>query len=87
MLTLLVMSGLLGLASFGCGMLPLSMSLSSASMNVQHISPSLYLPGLHAMPPIETHFAYMTTIGTGMLLGTALGVIIPECAIPEIGHT
>ncbi|TRM64124.1 hypothetical protein BD626DRAFT_493859, partial [Schizophyllum amplum] len=54
MLGVLLMSALLGAASFGCGMLPLTVAFS------------------------RTHLAWLSTLGTGLLLGTALGVIIPE---------
>ncbi|KAI0322028.1 Zinc/iron permease [Amylostereum chailletii] len=48
------MSALLGLTSFGFGILPLSFSFS------------------------KTHLSRISCVGTGLLLGTALGVIIPE---------
>lgn len=48
------MSALLGLTSFGTGMLPLSISFS------------------------RKHLSQLSTLGTGLLLGTALGVILPE---------
>ncbi|KAI0004541.1 ZIP zinc transporter-domain-containing protein [Russula compacta] len=51
---LLVLSGLLGLASFGIGILPLSFTFSSM------------------------HMSKLSSLGTGLLLGAALGVIIPE---------
>ncbi|KAJ4482313.1 Zinc/iron permease [Lentinula aciculospora] len=54
MLSLLIMTALLGAASFGCGMLPLSFVFS------------------------KNHLSRLTTLGSGLLLGTALGVIIPE---------
>ncbi|KAL1744425.1 ZIP zinc transporter-domain-containing protein [Schizophyllum fasciatum] len=54
MLGVLLMSALLGAASFGCGMLPLAVTFS------------------------RTHLAWLSTLGTGLLLGTALGVTIPE---------
>ncbi|KAI5831180.1 Zinc/iron permease [Schizophyllum commune Tattone D] len=54
MLGVLIMSALLGAASFGCGMLPLAVTFS------------------------RTHLAWLSTLGTGLLLGTALGVTIPE---------
>ncbi|KIK69698.1 hypothetical protein GYMLUDRAFT_34101 [Collybiopsis luxurians FD-317 M1] len=54
MLSLLVMTALLGAASFGCGLIPLSFGFS------------------------KSHLSQLTTLGSGLLLGTALGVIIPE---------
>ncbi|EJF56665.1 hypothetical protein DICSQDRAFT_93374 [Dichomitus squalens LYAD-421 SS1] len=47
-------AGLLGAASFGMGMLPLSVTFSKSTL------------------------ASLTTYGTGLLLGAALGVVIPE---------
>jgi len=52
--TILVMSLLLGAASFGVGMLPLFFTFSKARL------------------------AALSTVGTGLLLGAALGIIIPE---------
>ncbi|KAI0366646.1 Zinc/iron permease [Pilatotrama ljubarskyi] len=49
-----VMAALLGAASFGTGMLPLSMSFSKSSLSA------------------------LSAFGTGLLLGAALGVVIPE---------
>jgi len=54
LITILVMSLLLGLGSFSVGMLPLSFVFS------------------------KSHLAKLSTLGTGLLLGAALGVIIPE---------
>ncbi|KAJ7781705.1 Zinc/iron permease [Mycena maculata] len=54
MLTLLLMSALLGASSFGAGLIPLSFVLS------------------------KHHIARFSTLGSGILIGTALGVIIPE---------
>ncbi|KAK0449234.1 Zinc/iron permease [Armillaria borealis] len=54
MLALLVMTALLGVSSFACGVLPLSFTFS------------------------KSHLLRLTLVGTGLLLGTALGVIIPE---------
>ncbi|KAI0056278.1 hypothetical protein BV25DRAFT_1814346 [Artomyces pyxidatus] len=48
------MSALLGLTSFGVGILPLSFAFSGK------------------------HMSRLSSLGTGLLLGTALGVIIPE---------
>ncbi|KAI0036551.1 Zinc/iron permease [Vararia minispora EC-137] len=53
-LTVLGMSALLGAASFGVGVLPLSASFS------------------------KQYLARLSRLGTGLLLGTSLGVIIPE---------
>ncbi|KAF9257502.1 ZIP-like iron-zinc transporter [Marasmius fiardii PR-910] len=54
MLALIALSAILGAASFACGMLPLSLTLS------------------------KSYMSRLTLMGTGLLLGTALGVIIPE---------
>jgi len=54
LLTILIMSILLGVGSFSVGMLPLSFVFS------------------------KSHLAMLSTLGTGLLLGAALGVIIPE---------
>lgn len=54
MLALLIMTALLGVSSFVCGVLPLSFTFS------------------------KSHLLRLTLVGTGLLLGTALGVIIPE---------
>ncbi|KAI0357360.1 Zinc/iron permease [Trametes cingulata] len=49
-----IMAALLGAASFGTGMLPLSMAFSKSSLSA------------------------LSALGTGLLLGAALGVVIPE---------
>ncbi|KAH8082019.1 Zinc/iron permease [Cristinia sonorae] len=54
LVTVLIMSALLGVASFAIGFLPLSFTFSKPTL------------------------AMLTTFGTGLLLGAALGVIIPE---------
>ncbi|OBZ68680.1 Zinc transporter ZIP9 [Grifola frondosa] len=54
LVSVLVMSALLGAAAFGTGMLPLSVAFSKSIL------------------------AKLSTFGTGLLLGAALGVIIPE---------
>jgi zinc transporter 9 len=54
LLAVVLMSLLLGLGSFGVGMLPLAFVFS------------------------KIHLARLSTLGTGLLLGAALGVIIPE---------
>ena len=51
---ILLMSIILGVTSFGIGILPLFFSFS------------------------RTRIAYLSTVGTGLLLGAALGIIIPE---------
>ncbi|KAI9512392.1 Zinc/iron permease [Russula earlei] len=62
LLSLLTLSGLLGLTSYGAGILPLSFTFS------------------------ETHMSRLSSLGTGLLLGAALGVIIPE-GIEELAHS
>jgi len=54
LLVLITLSGLLGLTSFGVGILPLSFTFS------------------------DRHMSSLSILGTGLLLGAALGVIIPE---------
>jgi len=54
LVVLLMFSSLLGLTSFGMGILPLSITFSGK------------------------HMSTLTSLGTGLLLGAALGVIIPE---------
>jgi len=51
---LLAMAAAMGVAAFGVGLLPLSVSLS------------------------KTHLAHMSTLGSGLLVGAAIGVVIPE---------
>jgi zinc transporter 9 len=71
LLQLVVMCTLLGGASFGLGLLPLVFTFSSTST-----SPS---PQLHTnIITTETRVAQISTIGTGLLLGAAMGVVIPE---------
>jgi len=53
-LQILIMSAILGVATFGVGMLPLSFTFSKG------------------------HLERLSVLGTGLLLGAALGVIIPE---------
>lgn len=76
-LRVLIMSGLLGFGSFGVGILPLSFNFSSlcSIICVRSIS------SLIDMAHLESSLDKFSTLGTGLLLGTALGVIIPECAI------
>ncbi|KAI0632504.1 Zinc/iron permease [Trametes polyzona] len=57
-----VMAVLLGAASFGTGMLPLSMTFSKTSLSS------------------------LSALGTGLLLGAALGVVIPEGIETIISH-
>lgn len=59
---LVVMSVLLGGASFGLGQIPLAFTLS------------------------KTRIAQISTIGTGLLLGAAMGVVIPE-GIETLHHS
>lgn len=73
LVTVLTMSALLGAASFGIGILPLSFSFSSTSSRIQSIN---LIQIVHSLEPT---LAKLTTFGTGLLLGAALGVIIPEC--------
>jgi len=62
LLVLLTLSGLLGLTSFGIGILPLSFTFSGA------------------------HMSRLSSLGTGLLLGAALGVIIPEYVCELFSH-
>ncbi|KAI0304442.1 Zinc/iron permease [Multifurca ochricompacta] len=59
---LLTLSGLLGITSFGVGILPLSLTFSGG------------------------HMSRLSSLGTGLLLGAALGVIIPE-GIETLAHS
>lgn len=68
----LFMSACLGIGSFAVGMLPLSFVFSSAcDIDSQALN---MLIKVH----LESHLTKLSTLGTGLLLGAALGVIIPE---------
>ena len=77
-LTILLMSASLGVASFGIGQLPLFFTFSSEQSPI-HLPPdddSLTSEKLEWTPGL--HISYLSTLGTGLLLGAALGIIIPE---------
>lgn len=69
---LLVMSAILGGSTFAVGMLPLSYAFSS-------MPPSYSLAVRIKLTSYSgSHLERLATLGTGLLLGAALGVIIPE---------
>ncbi|KAG6813574.1 hypothetical protein H0H92_009618 [Tricholoma furcatifolium] len=68
------MSALLGATSFAFGMLPLSIAFSS--MHIFLAIRNEVLKGF--LDSTETHLDRLLAVGTGLLLGAALGVIIPE---------
>ena len=70
LITIMFMSTLLGLGSFSVGILPLFCNFSSTL--------SFSLDGAILKEHVESHLAKLSTLGTGLLLGAALGVIIPE---------
>ena len=70
---LLTLSALLGLTSFGIGILSLSFTFSGEQ--------SYEAPGQlrSCLTSIKgAHMSKLSSLGTGLLLGAALGVIIPE---------
>ena len=67
-----IMAALLGAASFGAGMLPLSFAFSSEYACFSQRRP------VHNAHPAESALAALSSFGTGLLLGAALGVVIPE---------
>lgn len=71
--TILLMSAMLGATSFGIGMLPLFFTFSSMDCF------SLDKRTAILTKCVEARIAYISTLGTGLLLGAALGIIIPEC--------
>ena len=70
-LQVLLMAAFLGVASFVVGMLPLLYMFSSMLPNIFHLHALLFLS-------LEHRLDHLSALGTGLLLGTALGVIIPE---------
>jgi hypothetical protein len=78
------MAGALGVSSFVSGMIPLAATFSSTSFPTIIIS-SFNIQG-HI---IERLLDTFNALATGLLLGTALGVIIPEyvAIIPEPGRS
>jgi len=72
LLVLLMFSSFLGLTSFGIGILPLSITFSGENAPPEQ-SLETHLTLLQG-----THMSTLTSLGTGLLLGAALGVIIPE---------
>jgi len=74
-LQLLIMSAVLAAACYGVGTLPLSFSFSSMfphDIRRKRIFTSF----------LESHLQRLSVLGTGLLLGAALGVIIPEYILP-----
>lgn len=74
--TLAIMAALLGASSFGFGILPLSFAFSS-QCQVLRYNYKLNSGG----KSLENHLERLSALGTGLLLGAALGVIIPECVL------
>ena len=79
LLVLLSLSGLLGLTSFGVGILPLSFTFSG-----EHLTKSRYTRPSHITEGV--HMSRLSSLGTGLLLGAALGVIIPEYVCELSSH-
>ena len=79
LLVLLSLSGLLGLTSFGVGILPLSFSFSG-----EHLTKSRCTRPSHMIEGV--HMSRLSSLGTGLLLGAALGVIIPEYVCELSSH-
>ena len=70
---LFIMSAVLGISTFAIGMLPLLYAFSSSSSrSVKDLLQYIYYI------EIESHLERLSALGTGLLLGAALGVIIPE---------
>jgi zinc transporter 9 len=75
---LFIMSAVLGVSTFAIGMLPLSYAFSSwSSSPVTNEQYAYYTE-------IESHLERLSALGTGILLGAALGVIIPEYVQPRV---
>ena len=69
-LQVLLMAASLGVASFVVGMLPLLYLFSSML--------AIFFICVHSYFSLERRLDHLSALGTGLLLGTALGVIIPE---------
>ena len=69
---LFIMSAVLGVSTFAIGMLPLLYAFSSSSSTSVANEQYVYYT------EIESHLERLSALGTGLLLGVALGVIIPE---------
>ena len=74
----LLMSVLLAAASFGIGILPRSFAVSSKPPLLFLSSTSCAHSLLFSPQSPEPALARVSALGTGLLLGAALGVIIPE---------
>jgi zinc transporter 9 len=68
----------LGALSFGIGILPLSFAFSRKTAGT-----ACSYRCAHAGNMLGAHVAKLSTFGTGLLLGAALGVIIPE-SVPDL---
>ena len=75
---LFIMSAVLGVSTFAIGMLPLLYAFSSSSSRFAANEQYVYYA------EIESHLERLSALGTGLLLGAALGVIIPEYVQPRV---
>lgn len=84
--SVLIMATLLGAASFAIGMVPLFSKVSSEHqpISLETEEPKDSNNGLFALT--GTRVAYLSTLGTGLLLGAALGIIIPEFVKLPFNH-
>ena len=73
------MSVSLGVATFLIGGLPLSFTFSSELYFICIFVLFNPLTESFLCWYSESRIAYLSTVGTGLLLGAALGIIIPEC--------
>ena len=75
-IVVLLMAAALGATSFGIGCLPLFFTFSSESLQPQ---PKISLQTTDTKKNYEEErIMYLSTLGTGLLIGAALGIIIPE---------
>lgn len=70
-ISVILMSFLLAVCSFGVGVLPLCFVFSS---KYSYFESPFRIPNATS----GTRLAKLSSLGTGLLIGTALGVIIPE---------
>ena len=77
-IALFIMSAVLAVSTFGIGMLPLLYAFSSLSSSSVTSEQHVYYT------EIESHLERLSALGTGLLLGVALGVIIPEYVLPHV---
>ena len=77
-IALFIMSAVLAVSTFAIGMLPLLYAFSSSSS--RSVTSEQYIYYIE----IESHLERLSALGTGLLLGVALGVIIPEYVPPRV---